>query len=388
MPDTTPPVQARDERHGSDTAGATPAPNAPWPPTQPTPPALGRRIVRALSPQRISAVYFFVVLFITFSLWVPSTFLTSSTWHSLLNDQAIVALVAVGFAIPLAAGAFDLAVGSEVGFGGILIAWLLVPRGLSAVPAIALTLLAGGVIGALSGLLVARARIDSFIATLGMSSILEALLSWISGGEQILNVPVSVQNLATDTWLGIAYPVWVLLVVVIAVWYVLERTAVGRRVYATGGNIEAARLAGVRTSLVTVSCLIACGVIAAAAGILNTARLGVGDPTVGPDYLLPALAGVFLGSTQFRGGRVNVWGTVIAIYVLATGTTGLQLAGAPVWIPDLFNGVALLLAVGVAKYQGTPSGRMAAVRRLLRMGRGSAGDDAAESSLAPSPPYQ
>lgn len=331
-----------------------------------------RRLARALSPQRISAVYFFVVLLIIFSLWVPSTFLTSSTWHSLLNNQAIVGLVAVAFSIPLAAGAFDLAVGAEVGFGGILVAWLLVPRGVAVGPAIALTLLAGAVIGAASGLLVARARIDSFIATLGMSSILLALVSWISGGEQILNLPTGFQSIATGTLLGIAYPVWILLVVAIVVWYVLERTAVGRRVYATGGNIEAARLAGVRTSLVTVFCLVACGVIAAAAGVLNSARLGVGDPTVGPDYLLPALAGVFLGSTQFRGGRVNVWGSVIAIYVLATGTTGLQLAGAPVWIPDLFNGVALLLAVGLAKYQGLSSARMAAFRQLLRIGRGPA----------------
>jgi ribose transport system permease protein len=116
-------------------------------------------------------------------------------------------------------------------------------------------------------------------------------------------------------------------------------------------------------------------VITASAGILNTARLGVGDPTVGPDYLLPALAGVFLGSTQFRGGRVNVWGSVVAIYVLATGTTGLQLAGAPVWIPDLFNGVALLLAVGVAKYQGTSNGRMAAFRHILRIGRKTADEN-------------
>jgi ribose transport system permease protein len=364
MPDTPLPVEPL-ERPESDPIGGNPTPT---PPNRHEITAVAR-LTRALSPTRISAIYFFVLMFIIFSLWVPSTFLTSSTWHSLLNDQAIVGLVAVGFSIPLAAGAFDLAVGSEVGFGGVLIAWLLVNRSVPVLPAVALTLLAGAVLGLASGLLVARARIDSFIATLAMSSILLALDSWISGGEQILNVPNSVQNFATDTWLGIAYPVWILLAVVLVVWYVLEWTAVGRRVYATGGNLEAARLAGVRTSLIIVGSLVACGVITASAGILNTARLGVGDPTVGPDYLLPALAGVFLGSTQFRGGRVNVWGSVVAIYVLATGTTGLQLAGAPVWIPDLFNGVALLLAVGVAKYQGTPNGRMAAFRHILRFGR-------------------
>jgi ribose transport system permease protein len=92
--------------------------------------------------------------------------------------------------------------------------------------------------------------------------------------------------------------------------------------------------------------------------VLVTSSLGVGDPTIGPAYLLPAFSAAFLGSTQLRGGRFNVWGTVIAVYVLATGVKGLQLAGAPIWIPDLFN--------GVAKYQGT-SHRAKSVRRLFRM---------------------
>ena len=98
--------------------------------------------------------------------------------------------------------------------------------------------------------------------------------------------------------------------------------------------------------------------------MLVTASLGTGDPTIGPRYLLPAFAAAFLGSTQFRGGRFNVWGTVLAVYVLAIGVKGLQLAGAPIWIPDLFNGVALLLAVGMAKYQGTAR-RAGAVKRLV-----------------------
>ena len=318
------------------------------------------------SPRRLSVVYFFAAMFVIFSVWVPATFLTSSTWHSLLADQAITGLVAVAFSIPIAAGAFDLAIGSEVGFGGILVAWLIVPRGLPVIPAIALTLVAGGCVGLVSGLLVVRARIDAFIATLAMSSILLALVSWISGGSQILNLPNSLQAIATNTLLGIAYPVWILLAITLVAWYVLEWTPVGRSIYATGGNPEAARLAGVRTSLVIVLSLIACGMIASVAGILNTGQLGVGDPTAGPSLLLPAIAGVFLGSTQFRGGRVNVWGTVFAIYALATGTTGLQLAGAPTWISELFDGVALLIAVGISKYQRRPTRRLAVIRQAVR----------------------
>src|SRR4029077_15185349 len=113
--------------------------------------------------------------------------------------------------------------------------------------------------------------------------------------------------------------------------------------YATGGNIEAARLAGVRVAAVVICSLIACATIAAFAGLLVSANLGVGDPTIGPAYLLPAFSAAFLGSTQFRGGRFNVWGTVIAVYVLAAGVKGLQLAGAPVWIPNLFDGAALVI---------------------------------------------
>ena len=136
-----------------------------------------------------------------------------------------------------------------------------------------------------------------------------------------------------------------------------------------------ARLAGVRTSATVVACLIGCGIIAAASGCLVSSRLATGDPTVGPGYLLPAFAAALLGSTQFRGGRYNVWGTVLAVYVLATGVKGLQLAGAPVWIPDLFNGLALLLAVGMAKRQGR-SGRGAAIARMIgRRSSKTAADD-------------
>ena len=335
-----------------------------------TPPHTGRRaaIRRALSFRNVSAIYILIGLLVLFSLWVPNTFFSAGVWKSLLDEQALTALVAIGLVMPLAAGAFDLAVGTEVGFGGILVAWLIVHRGIAPAPAIAVALAAGAAIGATSGVLIVRARIDSFIATLGMSSILVALTEWVSGSEQILNLGGGFQGLATNTLLGLTYPVWFMLVAAVIVWYVLERTPAGRQVYATGGNIGAARLAGVRTSAVIVLSLVGCGVLAAAAGVLQSAQLATGDPTVGPAFLLPAYAAAFLGSTQFKGGRYNVWGTVLAVYVLAIGVKGLQLAGAPVWIPDLFNGLALLLAVGLAKYQATTS-RAAAIRRLLRLDR-------------------
>jgi ribose transport system permease protein len=331
-------------------------------------PPRAKRLLAALSFRNISAIYVFAVIFAVFTLWVPDTFLQGTTWKTILEGQAMTAMLAVGLVIALSAGAFDLAIGAELGFGAILVAWFL-SHGIAVVPAIALTLLAGVLVGAINGLLVVKVRIDSFIATLGTSSILLALIAWVANSQQILNLPQSFQNIAGNQVLGITVPVYLMLAVAALTWYVLERTRLGRRVYATGGNIEAARLAGVRTSTVIVGALIACGVIAAFAGILVTANLGAGEPTIGPAYLLPAFSAAFLGSTQFRGGRFNVWGTVVAVYVLATGVTGLQLAGAPVWIPDLFDGAALLIAVGLANYQGTAH-RAGAIGRVLRLHRG------------------
>jgi ribose transport system permease protein len=326
------------------------------------------RILRALSFRNISAIYVFVVIFVVFSIWVPDTFLSGDTWRAMISSQAVTAMLAVGLVIALSAGAFDLSIGAALGFGSILVAWLLSKRGVPIVPAIVLTIVAGAAVGLLNGLLVVRARIDSFIATLGVSSILLAMIAWISSSQQILGLSNSFQKLGTTEIFGLTLPVYLMLGVALVAWYVLELTPVGRRVYATGGNTEAARLAGVRTSAVVVAALVCCGAIAAFSGLLVSSALGTGDPTIGPAYLLPAFSAAFLGSTQFRGGRFNVWGTVLAVYVLATGVKGLQLAGAPIWIPDLFNGVALLLAVGLAKYQGTAR-RAGAVKRLLRFDR-------------------
>jgi len=329
-----------------------------------------RRAVAALSFRNISAIYILAALIGIYSLWVPDTFLTSAVWRSLLDGSALTALAAVGLVLPLAAGAFDLAIGSEVGMGAITVAWLLSRTHLPIGASFALTLVVGAVIGVVSGLLVTKAHIDPFIATLGMSSVLLALIEWLSGGQQLVNLGTSFQNLATGQLLGLTYPVWILLVLGTGVWYVLERTPMGRRIYATGGNASAARLAGVRTATIVIGTLAACGIIAGLAGALVSSQLTTGDPTIGPGYLLPTYAAVFLGSTQFRGGRYNVWGTIVAVYVLAIGVKGLQLGGAPVWLPDLFNGIALLLAVGLARFQHTAA-RAGAIRRTLRRTAGS-----------------
>src|SRR5690349_14600244 len=139
------------------------------PPARKRYPAM-REIRRLLSFRNISAIYIFIVMFAVFSIWVPDTFLKWDTWKALIDSQAVTAILAVGLVIALSAGAFDLAIGAELGFGSIFVGWLLVDKGVGVVPAIILTLLAGAVIGLGNGILVTKVRIDSFIATLGISS--------------------------------------------------------------------------------------------------------------------------------------------------------------------------------------------------------------------------
>lgn len=340
-----------------------------------------RSVIRVFSFRNISAIYLLALLFVVFALWIPDTFLQGATFKSLLTDNAEVAMLSMGLVLPLAAGVVDLAIGSELGLGAIIVAWLLVDHGVPIVAAIVLTIIAGCLVGLINGWLVVKVKIDSFIATIATQFVLLAVIDWISNSEQIINLPTGFQSIAATQIFGIGLPVYMMIILGLIVWYVLDRTPLGRRVYATGGNIDAARLAGVRVNWVVIGALTACSAIAAISGLLVSANLGTGDPTIGPSYLLPAYSAAFLGSTQFRNGRVNVWGTVIATYVLALGVKGLQLAGGPVWIPDMFDGVALLVAVGMAKYDANASSTRA-IRRLLRFDRadtipateGAAGD--------------
>jgi ribose transport system permease protein len=136
----------------------------------------------------------------------------------------------------------------------------------------------------------------------------------------------------------------------------LEQTQTGRYLYATGFNADAVRLAGLRVSLLKCGAILVGSTLAALAGVVLTARLASATPTIGNSYLLPAFAAVFLGATQFRNLRFNAWGTVVAVFMLGTGQYGILLIGAPSWAGDLFQGLALIAAVGITHFGSRRSG--------------------------------
>jgi len=310
------------------------------------------RAVRSLSFRNIGGLYVWVLIVAFFWWKVPDTFPDTATVKSILNNEAVTGIVALSLVVPLAAGVFDLSVAHIAGFGGILSAWLLANTSLSPWLVILVTLGATLLLGLLNGIVVVVLRVNSLIATLGTGTIIFALTKWVSD-EKIITERVSElsERVARGQLLGVTTPVFIMLGVMVVVGYVLEQTTTGRAWYATGFDAEASRLAGLRVRWLQLSAFLVSGVLGGLAGIIMTARVNSGSPQSGPPYLLPAFAAVFLGATQFRGGRFNVWGTVVAVLMLGTGKVGLSLAGAPNWAPDIFQGVVLITAMAITRVE-------------------------------------
>lgn len=302
-------------------------------------------------PRNIGVVYLYGLIWVVFMLWVPDTWFTWLTHRSVLNQNAILVVVAIGLLVPLSAGVFDLSIAGSISASSVVVSWGMVEAGWSIPVAIGAALLLGVVVGVFNGFLVVKIRIDSFIATLGTSSILTAFAVWRSNNRSILGFPDEFKSLATAFAFGLNKTVLFALILAFALWFVFEHTAMGRYLFATGGSREAARLAGVQTDRYVFGSLVVSATFAAIAGVLLAAQFGSTQAQSGAPYLLPAFAAAFLGSTQFKR-RFNVWGAVLAVFVLQSGVKGLQLAGVgTTWIESLFFGVALIVAVGFSSYR-------------------------------------
>ncbi len=300
--------------------------------------------------ERFSGIYVWILLIIVFSLWIPDLFLSVDTGQNVLSNEAITAMMALAVIVPLAAGVFDLSFASVLSVSACWTAWALTNH-YGIVIAAGGALAIGVTVGLINSFVVVRLGVDSIIATLGMMSILAAIAYVITNGGQ-LTIPEDgyypFLDFGRTLVFGLPLPVYYVAVVALIMWWVLDYTPAGRYLYATGGNPVAARLAGVRTGKVTMFAFVTTGFLSALAGIILAARLGIAEAAIGAPYLLPAFTAVFLGATQVRPGRMNVFGTLIAILLLATGVKGLQLVGAPYYTTEIFNGLALIVAVALA----------------------------------------
>lgn len=307
---------------------------------------------------RFSGLYLWALFVVVFGAWRPQIFLSMNTVHSVASEQAVVALLGLAVVVPLAAGAFDLSIGAVANLTAVLAAILQSQHHWSLWPSVLFAILVGALIGAVNGLIIVKLHVNAFIATLGMATVIAAVQTIVTGNNQPLP-PTSAtwSSMTQHQVFGFQIVFVYLLLIAILTWWFLEWTPAGRYIYATGGNSVSARLSGVRVGGWTWLSLIFSGTIAGVAGIFFSSLNGP-SLTFGTALLLPAYAAAFLGSTQLRPGRFNVWGTVIAVYVLATGVRGVQLVTSVQWLNDMFNGVALIAAVSFAEWRQRRTARI------------------------------
>jgi ribose transport system permease protein len=303
-------------------------------------------------------VILFFILIILFSILLPDTFPTLLNARSIISDKSIIAMLSLAAMIPMVVGRIDLTVGYGIVLWHILAISLQTQLGLDWQMAVIVVLCLGVVVGFLNGLLVEVAKIDSFIATLGTGTVLYALALWHTGGRQIVGVvSQGFYDLSTTFLFGLPILGYYVLAITIFMWVVLSYLPVGRYMYAIGANQRSSELNGIPTRKYIIGAFICSGLLTALAGVLLAAKLRIGQASVGLEYLLPALVGAFLGSTTIKPGRVNVWGTIVGVSILAVGISGIQQFGGSFWVEPLFNGVTLLVAIGIAGYAQRNKGR-------------------------------
>jgi len=339
----------------------------PGPDTQLAEDASGRRSKKPLrslmSFNNIGAIYVLLIQFVLFAIWIPEIFLTRATVYQVLNNNAIIGLAALSIIIPLAAGVFDLSFAYVMSLSGVTTAYLVANFHWPLLLAIGFALLVSAFVGLINAIVVVTLRVESLIGTLATGSIVMALINMVTNDVPITDSVLlgSFSKLGQTQLLGgVTLPVAYLFVAVVILWFLLEHTPTGRRLYAVGFNAEAARLAGIPVRRLQFRSLLMSALMAGFTGIVLASYLGSGSPTGGTPYLLPAFAAVFLGATQFKHGRFNAWGTVVAVLMLGTGITGLALGAAPPWAADLFTGVVLIAALAY------PAGNALNVRTMVR----------------------
>ncbi len=320
--------------------------------------------VSRLGFNRFSGLYLLGVFFFFFSLTESNFLLWNGSIEFVLTEKVIVCMLALAFLIPLVTETFDLSIGTTMALSLVIVNKMALETDLPDWVGAVVGMLACLAIGALNGLIVVKLRVNSFIATLGMSQVISALIRRIHDGGNITTalsdgyVNFGKGNLFSFKWpwsdsqISLPYYFFYGLIVAVAVWYVLEHTPIGRHMFATGGNREAARLSGVHVDRLSWGSLIASAGIAGFAGLIYSWKFATYTSSVGPPLLFVAVGAVFFGASQLRG-RPNVWGTIIAVYTLAFGIKGIGLRYPREidWMQPMFEGLVLIIAVAVASRQ-------------------------------------
>ncbi len=302
---------------------------------------------------RSALVAALAAVFILFAALAPGFLSGANLLSVLVNNFALLAIVAIAMTFAVSAGGIDLSVGTAVDFSSFAFVSLVLagqPVALAALGGLA----GGALVGLFNAVLIAGIGISPFLATLGTLFVGRSVQQLLTnGGNPVYlppaGVPEAFLQLSLGRWLfGIPNNIVIMAAVLGGLWILVERTALGQEIQAVGGNPAAARLAGINVDRIKILGFMVSGMCAALTGILLASRLGSGTTSAADSYLLTAFAAVFLGSATMRDGEFHVLGTFVGVLIIAFGFNGLNIFGAPTFSQYIFQGAILIVAVGLA----------------------------------------
>jgi ribose transport system permease protein len=294
-------------------------------------------------------IFAFLVVFVTLSL-MTSAFFTTRNMLNVLDQSAQVGLVALGATVTIIGGGFDLSSGAIFAAAGATAA-LIARQGYPAA-GLAAGMLVGLILGSINGGLISGLRINSFVATLATALVIRGFAFVLTGGLLIQIEDPGFAFLGRGRFLDAKIPVYFFFGFALFVWFLLSRTTFGRYVYAIGGNEEAARLSGVRTSLVRTTTFAISGLSAGIAGVIGASRIATGQANVGTAITgtaitLSAIAAVVIGGTSITGGEGAVWRTLFGVLLLQLISNGLNILNVPPFYQLIVQGSVILFAVAL-----------------------------------------
>ena len=285
-----------------------------------------------------------VVLIILFGALQPDAFLSFGNVRNILAQIAILAIIASAQTVVMVVGDFDLSVGVTATLAGASAAALMI-EGWSIPLAIVAALVVGTLVGVVNGILVAYMNLSAFVATLATLTSVGGLAFIVTDGTTLFGMPESFESIGQGRPLGLPMPIFFAVAVCVVVWLVLKFTTLGRRWYAVGGSAEVARLSGVNVRLARFLAFTVAGFISAIGGIILVSRLASASATSANNYMLLAVAAVFLGMTVLRSGAANIGGTLVGVGIIGVMSNGLNIVGVSAYFQQVFTGLIIIAAV-------------------------------------------
>ena len=283
---------------------------------------------------------------------ISDRFLSPININNVLLQGAVMTVIVIGMTYVIICGGFDLSAGSVVALSGCVAAMVMLEVGI--LLGVAAGIGVGALVGLVNGVVVTRLDVNPFIATLGTMVLVRGVVFLVTGGHPVVGeegLPETFNDFATERLFGIHYLIWLPIVLVVVFSWVLHRTAYGVRIFATGGNAEAAYLSGIHVKRVRASAYVWCGALAGTGGVMLASRLQSGQPTAGAFYELTAIAAVVLGGASLFGGEGKLYKSVIGVFIMIVLANALNLANVHSYWQEVAVGLVIVAAAAADRWR-------------------------------------